>query len=86
MRFHRAVLLGFGRPGPSVRRAAEQALAGSEADLQTYLTSGYQAAMEADERSAAQILAALDGPAMRAKAQQALAGSRAEVQAFISDG
>ncbi|MCY1144260.1 ALF repeat-containing protein [Actinoplanes sp. Pm04-4] len=72
--------------GPSVRRAAEAALTGSDADLQTYLDSGYDAAMEADERSAAQVLAAMDGPTVRGAAEQALAGSRAQVQAFIDDG
>jgi hypothetical protein len=72
--------------GPSVQRAAETALLGSEQDLRAYYDGGFEAAREADERAAAQVLAGMDGPAMRSAALGALAKSRADVQALISDG
>ncbi len=72
--------------GPSVRRAAEAALTGSDEDVQTYYRSGFEAAHEADERAAAQLLAGMDGPSMRAAALKVLGESRPELGAFVNDG
>ena len=72
--------------GPSVRRAAEAALVGSEAVVRSYVDADRAAAQEADERAAAQVLAGMDGPSMRTAALQALDGSRADVQAFVNGG
>ena len=72
--------------GPSLRRAAEAALLGSDDDMRAYSDAGRIAAAEADERAAAQVLAGMDGPATRAAALAALDGSRADVQAFVEGG
>ncbi|WP_229791465.1 polymorphic toxin-type HINT domain-containing protein [Micromonospora fulviviridis] len=72
--------------GPSLRRAAEAALLGTEDDLRAFLDTGHVEAQEADERAAAQVLAGMDGPAMRAAALQALAGSAEDVRAFVNGG
>ncbi|MCA2217641.1 polymorphic toxin-type HINT domain-containing protein [Jidongwangia harbinensis] len=72
--------------GPAVRRAAEAALVGSDADVQTYYESGYHVAREADERAAVQVLAGLDGPSTRAAALAALEKPRAQMQAFARTG
>ncbi|MDQ1630604.1 MAG: hypothetical protein QOC80_576 [Frankiaceae bacterium] len=60
--------------GPSVRRAAETALLGSDADLRAFFESGRVAADDADARAAAQV------------AVEALGKSPADVQAFVSGG
>jgi hypothetical protein len=70
--------------GPSVRRAAETALTGSDADLQAYAQSERSAAQAADERAAAQVLAGMDGPAMRNAALAALDKSQGDVRNFVS--
>ncbi|WP_433794675.1 polymorphic toxin-type HINT domain-containing protein [Actinoplanes sp. CA-252034] len=72
--------------GPSVRRAAEAALVGSDNAVREYVDSGRAAAQAADERAAAQVLAGMDGPAMHNAAVQAMSGSRADVQAFVNGG
>ncbi|MGC4876490.1 polymorphic toxin-type HINT domain-containing protein [Micromonospora sp. DT43] len=72
--------------GPSVRRAAEAALLGSDQDLQAFFDSGRQVAQDADTRAAAQVLASMDGPSTRAAALQALNGSAADVRAFVDGG
>ncbi|TQL37881.1 HNH/endonuclease VII fold putative polymorphic toxin [Salinispora arenicola] len=71
---------------PSVRRAAEAALLGSDEDVQAFLESGRAEAVRADERAAARVLAGMDGPAMRTAAQDALAGSDEDVSAFVEGG
>jgi hypothetical protein len=72
--------------GPSLRRAAEAALLGSDADLQTFVDSGIDAAQAADDRAAAQVLAGTDGPLMRTAALAALARPPSEVRAFVNGG
>ncbi|WP_158618973.1 polymorphic toxin-type HINT domain-containing protein [Micromonospora sp. M71_S20] len=72
--------------GPSVRRAAEAALIGSDNDVWAFVESGRANAQRADERTAARELAGMDGPAMRAAALQALAGSEEELRAFVNGG
>ncbi|WBB70648.1 polymorphic toxin-type HINT domain-containing protein [Micromonospora sp. WMMD812] len=72
--------------GPSVRRAAEVALLGTDADVRAFLESGRLEAQQADERAAARVLASMDGPAMRAAALQALAGSAEDVRTFVNGG
>ncbi|WP_346776077.1 polymorphic toxin-type HINT domain-containing protein [Micromonospora sp. HNM0581] len=72
--------------GPSVRRAAEAALLGSEEDLRLFRDELREQAQQVDDRAAAQVLAGMDGPAMRAAALQALAGNPQEVRVFVSGG
>ena len=72
--------------GPSLRRAAEAALLGSDADVESYVDGGRAVAEEADERAAAAVLAGMDGPAMRTAALQALTKTREDVQDFVSGG
>ncbi|RKN58113.1 hypothetical protein D7193_05830 [Micromonospora costi] len=72
--------------GPSVRRAAEVALLGSDQDLEEFFASGRKLAQEADERAAAQVLTSMDGPAVRAAGLRALEGSADEVRAFVNGG
>ncbi|MEU7801881.1 polymorphic toxin-type HINT domain-containing protein [Micromonospora arborensis] len=72
--------------GPSVRRAAETALLGSDQEVRAYHDSGYDTAQQADDRAAAQAFAGMDGPAMRAAAQSALGKPREELQAFLNGG
>ena len=60
---------------PSVRRAAEAALLGSEADLEAFVDSGFDDALDADYRASAQVLASTDGPTLTAAALAALEGS-----------
>ncbi|MFI6761194.1 polymorphic toxin-type HINT domain-containing protein [Micromonospora sp. NPDC050417] len=72
--------------GPSVRRAAEAALLGTEEDVKTFVESGVDEALIADARAAAHVLAGMDGPATRAGALQALNGTPDEVAAFVEGG
>jgi hypothetical protein len=72
--------------GPSVRRAAEAALLGSDAELRAFFESGLAAAEDADARAAAQVLAGMDGPSVRSAAQEALKKSSGDVQSFVSGG
>lgn len=71
---------------PSVRRAAEAALLGSDEDVQEFLESGRDEAVRADTRAAARVLAGMDGPAMRTAALDVLAGSDEELSAFVDGG
>ncbi|MCA2218708.1 polymorphic toxin-type HINT domain-containing protein [Jidongwangia harbinensis] len=72
--------------GPSVRRAAETALVGTDQEIRSYYETGFDTAQEADERAAAQVLAGMDGPAMRSAALAALEKPRAEMRAFVTGG
>ena len=72
--------------GPSVRRAAQAALTGSDQDLKNYFGGGYTEALHADERAAAQVLAGMDGPAMRTAALQAIDQSPEAVRSFVNGG
>ncbi|MEU7798906.1 polymorphic toxin-type HINT domain-containing protein [Micromonospora arborensis] len=72
--------------GPSVKRAAETALLGSDQDARAYYETGYYAAQEADERAAVETLAGMDGPAVRAAALAVLDKSRPEIWKFVNGG
>ncbi|WFE50479.1 hypothetical protein [Micromonospora sp. WMMD1155] len=72
--------------GPSVRRAAESALLGSDDEVRTYIEVGYDVAQQADERAAVQAIAGMDGPAVRAAALAALDKPREEMWAFANGG
>ncbi|MCM4082476.1 TreTu family toxin [Paractinoplanes hotanensis] len=72
--------------GPSVKRAAEAALVGSEQDLRAYSDSGFTSARTADERLAAQALAGTDGPSLTAAALASLDKSPAELRTFVDGG
>ncbi|MCA2217520.1 polymorphic toxin-type HINT domain-containing protein [Jidongwangia harbinensis] len=71
---------------PSIRRAAETALLGTDQDLRAYYDTGFAAAQQADQRAAAQTLAAMDGPSMRAAALNVLNGSPSQVESFVQGG
>ncbi|MFC8190474.1 ALF repeat-containing protein [Cellulomonas sp. NPDC057328] len=71
---------------PSVRRAAEAALLGSDADLRAFVESGFADAHDADYRLAAQVLGSTDGPALRAAAAKALKGSDEALRTFVDGG
>ena len=61
---------------PSVRRAAEVALLGTDDDVKTFVEGGgIDEAMYADAKAAAQVLAGMDGPSVRSAALAAIAGS-----------
>src|SRR4051812_12190424 len=72
--------------GPSVKRAAEAALLGSDAEVREYFDYGAQAAQEADDRAAVQVLAGMDGATLRAAAVAVLGKSPEEVEAFVYGG
>jgi hypothetical protein len=72
--------------GPSVRRAAEAALLGSDADVEAYFDYGGQVALEADERAAVQVLAGMDGAALRSAAVAVLEKSPEEIEKFVYGG
>lgn len=71
---------------PSVRRAAEAALLGSDSDLEAFVASGYEAALSADYRASAQMLGTTDGPGLTAASQAALAGSDEALRQFVEGG
>ncbi|NKY38275.1 hypothetical protein HGA02_01695, partial [Cellulomonas septica] len=77
-------LLGAGTP--SVRRAAETALLGSDADLRAFVDAGFDQALAADYRASAQVLASTDGPALKSAAQAALAGADEALRTFVDGG
>ncbi|NKY41163.1 hypothetical protein HGA02_17035, partial [Cellulomonas septica] len=79
-----AALLTTGTP--SVRRAAEAALLGSDAQLDAFVDTGFEAALAADYRASAQTLGGTDGPALKAAATTALAGTDAQLKAFVDGG
>ncbi|MDI1462183.1 polymorphic toxin-type HINT domain-containing protein [Catellatospora sp. KI3] len=72
--------------GPEVRRAAEQALAGSDQDIAAFLSTGHVAATEQDLRAQLEQLLAVSGPGVRSAGMRALAGSSADVTAFLDHG
>jgi hypothetical protein len=72
--------------GPSVQRAAEAALLGSDDTLRAYYDSAAEAAEEADARAAAQVLAGMDGPATRSAALQALGKPANDLFTFVDGG
>ncbi|MFJ8045535.1 polymorphic toxin-type HINT domain-containing protein [Kitasatospora sp. NPDC096147] len=72
--------------GPTVRRAAEIALAGSDADVTAFVDSGRAAADDQDLRARIEELIAVAGPGVRGRAAAVLAGTPAERQAFIHGG
>ncbi|WP_159400938.1 polymorphic toxin-type HINT domain-containing protein [Streptomyces sp. NRRL B-24484] len=72
--------------GPAVKRAAETALAGSDADVHAFVSSGRTAAAEQDLRSRVEELIAVSGPGVREAATKALAGSAADLQKFMDSG
>lgn len=73
--------------GQLVRSAAEQALVGSDADVHTFLTSGYQHAAELDERITVDHMLANGGVATKTAAQQALdATDPGAIRQFLDSG
>ncbi len=72
--------------GPSLSRAAESVLLGTDADFQAYQDSTRDAAVEADLRASAAVLAGMDGPSTRSAALQALSGDTDDVRAFVNGG
>ncbi|GLY01067.1 polymorphic toxin-type HINT domain-containing protein [Actinoplanes sp. NBRC 101535] len=72
--------------GPSVRRAAEVALTGTDEDLKYYFSIAYPEAYAADEVAAAQALASLDGATVRTAALRAIETSPEAARAFVNGG
>ncbi|MFD5086893.1 polymorphic toxin-type HINT domain-containing protein [Kitasatospora sp. NPDC058406] len=72
--------------GPNVRRAAETALAGSDADVTAFVTTGRAVAAEYDLRARIEELIAISGPGVREAATTALAGNAAGLQTFLEKG
>lgn len=71
---------------PSVRRAAEAAVLGSDDDVRAFVASGFEDALAADYRASAQVLASTDGSMLTKAAEAALAGTEAELRAFVDGG
>lgn len=71
---------------PSVGRAAEAALLGSDADLEAFRESGFDEALAADYRTSAQVLASTAGPHVKTAASTALAGSTEKLKTFVDGG
>lgn len=71
---------------PSVARAAEAALLGSDADLQAFVETGYDAAVVEDYRATAQVLGSTDGPWLTLAAKKALGGTEDELRQFVDGG
>lgn len=71
---------------PSVARAAQAALLGSDADLQAFVESGYELAVAEDYRATAHALGSTDGPWMTLAAKKALGGTQAELRNFVDGG
>src|SRR4051812_40456467 len=80
-----AVLDRWEAGGPAVRRAAELALAGTDADVAEFFGEHLAKAQEADARSQVEELAAGGGPGLRAAAAQVLEPS-GNVTAFLNGG
>ncbi|MFJ6138629.1 polymorphic toxin-type HINT domain-containing protein [Kitasatospora sp. NPDC092286] len=72
--------------GPAVRRAAETALAGSDADVTAFVLTGRAIAAEYDLRARVEELIAIAGPGVREAATAALAGPAAGLQTFLDKG
>ncbi|MFI8085385.1 polymorphic toxin-type HINT domain-containing protein [Kitasatospora sp. NPDC086009] len=72
--------------GPAVRRAAETALAGSDADVTAFVTTGRAVAAEYDLRARIEELIAVSGPGVRDAASAALAGPASGLQTFLDKG
>jgi len=71
---------------PSVRRAAEAALLGSDEDVEEFADTGFDDALGADYRASAQVLASTNGPHVKSATTTALAGSTDELKAFVDGG
>lgn len=71
---------------PSVSRAAQAALLGSDAEIEAFAESGFDEALKADYRASAQVLAGTGGAALKAAANEALAGSDEQLRAFVDCG
>ncbi|GAA2792020.1 ALF repeat-containing protein [Kitasatospora sp. CM 4170] len=73
--------------GPAVRRAAELALTGSDADVHAFVAGGRAAAADQDLRAKVEELVAVSGPGVREKVLAALAvGTPAALQDFLGNG
>lgn len=73
--------------GPAVRAAAEHALAGSDADVESFLATGLAPAQATDRRISVDRMLSSGGPAMQTAAQQALDSTNAgALTAFLGSG
>lgn len=70
----------------SVRRAAQAALTGSDADLRAFVDGGYDAALQEDYETSARVLASTDGPALKQAALAALDGTPTNLRVFVDGG
>lgn len=73
--------------GAMVRAAAGQALVGSDADVEAFVTTGWQQAQQLDERAAVERLMTQGGQTVRSAAQAALdSADPATITAFLTSG
>ncbi|GIE77454.1 hypothetical protein Aph02nite_34040 [Actinoplanes philippinensis] len=73
--------------GPMVQAAAEQALLGGDAEIEAFVTVGWQEPQKLDQQAAVQQMMAQGGPTVRAFAQQALdAADPNAVKTFLESG
>ena len=83
-RYQALLLLRTG--GPSVARAAEQALVGSDEDVATFLVDDYFAARQQDDLTRVEEYAGLGGTTMKNAAESALLGSVEARRTFLNGG
>ena len=71
--------------GPGVKAAAEAALTGTDADVETFLAAAGELTLQ-DERVTAAQVAGVGGPELLAAAREALAGTQEDLETFVSWG
>ena len=73
--------------GPMVKAEAERLLTASEAEIQTFLTTGYERLAKLDDRVAVNQMQAAGGPHLKDSAQRALDdGGAGALRAFLENG
>ncbi|MFD7828183.1 ALF repeat-containing protein [Kitasatospora sp. NPDC059803] len=79
-------LLDDPNSGPGVREGAQQALAGTAADVERFLNTGLKTAAEHDDRVLLSQIMSRGGPAVKKAANAAMSGTIEDVRAFLKTG
>ncbi|MFD7587421.1 ALF repeat-containing protein [Kitasatospora sp. NPDC059811] len=79
-------LLDDPNSGPGVREGAQQALAGTAADVERFLNTGLKTAAEHDDRVLLSQIMSHGGPAVKKAANAAMSGTIEDVRAFLKTG
>ncbi|MFF3001915.1 ALF repeat-containing protein [Kitasatospora sp. NPDC057940] len=79
-------LLDDPKSGPGVREGAQQALAGTAADVERFLNTGLKTAAEHDDRVLLSQIMSNGGPAVKKAANAAMSGTIEDVRAFLKTG